>query len=114
MILVVEDEMLVALGLEHTLTEAGYHVRIAGNAKEALTLLEESPFAAGILDINLGSEKSYPVADVLTARGIPFVFATAYAASGVDPRYNGARILSKPIDLATLLDVAANLVAAKS
>jgi two-component SAPR family response regulator len=52
---------------------------------------------AGIIDVNLGGELVYPVADVLTARKIPFVFVTGYGVQSIDPRFAYVPIVKKPV-----------------
>lgn len=81
-VLVVEDEMLLALDLEEGLREAGCEVvGPAGSLRAAMRLAENSEIDAAILDVNLAGERVFPVAQILAERGIPFVFATAYASS---------------------------------
>jgi hypothetical protein len=53
---------------------------------------------AAILDVNLGGELIYPVADALAARGVPFVFVTGYGAESIDGRFAHVPILQKPIE----------------
>jgi hypothetical protein len=52
---------------------------------------------AGVVDINLGGEFVYPVADVLVARGIPFVFITGYGVESIDKRFGSVPIIKKPV-----------------
>ena len=64
------------------------------------------PLDLAVLDINLAGELSYPVAEVLQQRWIPFVFATGYGAAGVPESLNRAIVVSKPFrteQLATAL-----------
>lgn len=83
-ILVVEDEPLIAMMVEDMLAELGAQViGPAGSLAEALLLAEEQIDAA-LLDVNLEGERVYPVAERLTVRGVPFVFATGYGATGND------------------------------
>ncbi|TAL33332.1 MAG: response regulator [Phenylobacterium sp.] len=96
-ILVVEDEMLVAALLEDRLAALG--CRVIGPATavaEALELLKAEEIDAAVLDVNIGGEKVFPVADVLAARNIPFLFATAYGSAGVAPPHNRREVLDKP------------------
>ena len=55
-------------------------------------------YDAAILDINLGDGMAYPVADILSARGVPFVFITGYEADTVDDRFSHVPVLQKPIE----------------
>jgi DNA-binding NtrC family response regulator len=71
-IMVVEDEYYLAMELEHELGEAGaVVVGPVSSVEAALSLLDQSPSLAGaMLDVNLGGEKVFPVADKLIARGV--------------------------------------------
>lgn len=97
-VLVVEDEILVAALLEERLESLGCQViGPASSVGEALDLLRaEADVDAAVLDVNLGGEKVFPVADMLAEREIPFLFATAYGASGVDRAHNERAVLDKP------------------
>lgn len=104
-VLIVEDETLVAMMLEDLLEEVG--CRIAGAAATVAQALEQLAALAGqvdaaVLDVNLGGEKVYPVADALAARGVPFMFATGYGTSGVSERYPERTVIAKPYQLRTL------------
>ena len=103
-ILVVEDEVLVAMELCSGLTALGWSVMgPASTTDEALTLLagEQQPDAA-ILDINLAGKLVFPLADLLRARRIPFVFCTGYEEVGGDDRYLDAPVVRKPVNLEAL------------
>jgi two-component SAPR family response regulator len=78
-ILVVEDEMLIALMIEDAVQESGGEiVGPVATLEKALKLAEEGEFDAAILDVTIRGGKVYPVAEALLARGIPFVFASGY------------------------------------
>ncbi len=78
-ILIVEDEMLVAMNLEDMLQELGHEVvAVAARIPQALTLASNSDINLAILDLNLSGALSFPVADVLRGRYIPFMFATGH------------------------------------
>lgn len=95
-ILVVEDEMVVAMMLEDILDEAGFMVTCAGHLEDATRLAREGEFDAAVLDENLHGERSYPVADALDARKIPYVFATGYGDTDLRKRYPGRPVIAKP------------------
>jgi PAS domain S-box-containing protein len=102
-VLLVEDESLVAMMMAEALVELGLTViGPYGNAAEATQAVNDTPVGAAILDINLGREMVYPVADVLEARGIPFAFVTGYGSDGVDRRYSTVPVLLKPVDKSAL------------
>jgi PAS domain S-box-containing protein len=98
-VLLVEDEALVAMMIQECLTECGHSVLgPIGRASDALDAAKEGDFDAAILDINLGDGMAYPVAEILSARGVPFVFLTGYEAETVDDRFSHVPILQKPIE----------------
>ena len=98
-ILIVEDEALVAMILEDQLQELGVAiVASCATVAEAIKLLDQDTPDAAILDVNLGGQLVYPVADRLMARGIPFVFVTGYGRESVDQRYSAVRVLEKPVE----------------
>lgn len=97
--LVVEDEPLIAMLIEDMLAELGFLVvGPAARLDSALALAREETFDLAILDINLGNEHSFGVADLLRERGIPFVFATGYGVRGLDARFEQAVTLQKPFE----------------
>ena len=97
-ILVVEDEPFIAMGLEQLLPRLGYEVvSVASHLRDALTKVEAGGFDLVILDVNLAGELSYRVADVLLAKGVPFIFCTAYADVAFG-RYVHVPVLQKPFD----------------
>ena len=98
-ILLVEDESLVAMMITEALIDLGFIViGPYRTTAEATRALATTPVAAALLDINLGNELVYPVADLLVSCRIPFAFVTGYASDAVAPRYAGAPVLVKPLD----------------
>jgi CheY-like chemotaxis protein len=98
-ILVVEDEALVAMLVEDALLDAGAQViGPAATVGEALRLLDAERPDAAVLDLNLAGETSGPVADLLAARGIPFLVATGYGAEGLPQTHATVPVLPKPYD----------------
>ncbi|MBB4839825.1 CheY-like chemotaxis protein [Sphingomonas kyeonggiensis] len=80
-VLVVEDEPVVAMYLEDLLEALGCQtIGPASRLADGLALAEEQGFDVAILDINLGGERSTPIAETLRARGVPFAFASGYGA----------------------------------
>ena len=86
-LLLVEDEAMVAMLLEDMLSDLGCEVvGPAGNVAHALELAKgEAEIAGAILDVNVGGQPIYPVAETLKARGVPFVFATGYGETAGAP-----------------------------
>ncbi|MBO1073161.1 HWE histidine kinase domain-containing protein [Roseomonas marmotae] len=97
-IMLVEDNLLIAMDAEDQLRRLGAaSVEVASNVQAALQIISRSPPDIALLDMNLGRENSFPVADALTARGIPFVFATGYGeASAFPERFRDAAVIKKP------------------
>ena len=96
-------ERLLADRLTELLSELGFAVigPITSIAR-ALSIAREATIAGAILDINLGGESIYPVADALALRAVPFVFVTGYSADGIDSRYVHVHTLQKPVEPETL------------
>lgn len=98
--LVVEDEMLVAMLLEEMLVELGFELAaLSTHLEEALQLARTAAFDIALLDINLNGRQSFPVADEIRARGLPFLFATGYGSRIVGAPYRDVPILQKPFSL---------------
>jgi two-component SAPR family response regulator len=96
-VLVVEDENLVALLLENLLAELG-HIVIGPVArlKKALDLIQGEEIDLAILDVNINGEETYPIADLLAARDMPFFFSTGYGKRSLRAPHQDRPILQKP------------------
>jgi light-regulated signal transduction histidine kinase (bacteriophytochrome)/ActR/RegA family two-component response regulator len=96
--LVVEDNLFIALDAEDILRKLGAaRVDIAKSVAEALALNAEHRYSFALLDVNLGSGNSLPVARALIARGTPFVFGTGYGdAQSLDEALAAVPVISKP------------------
>jgi DNA-binding response OmpR family regulator len=98
-VLVVEDEMMVSMLLEDMLAELGCTpVGPVTSIEPALKLIENAGFDVAILDVNLNGDETYPIADALAAREIPFLFASGYRAVRLRDEYRGIPSLQKPFD----------------
>jgi CheY-like chemotaxis protein len=96
-VLVVEDEMLVAMNIEDMLLDLGHEVvGLASRLESALAMAREGGFDLAMLDVNLAGQPSFPVADVLREAGVPFLFATGYGIQGIAEPYRSAPVLQKP------------------
>ncbi|MFZ0497083.1 MAG: response regulator [Methylocella sp.] len=105
-ILIVEDELFIALALEAMLLELGFDVvGSAAQVSAALELIGRERIDGAILDVNLGSQRIDPVADILAARACPFFFTTGYGISGLPARHAGRAVLLKPFGLEQLFTV---------
>lgn len=102
-VLIVEDEWMLRMLLVETLQELGCAAaETAAGLEEAVAKAETVACDLAVIDINLNGRPSYPVAEALAARGIPFVFATGYGAAGLREGYRGVPVLQKPFDPADL------------
>jgi len=108
-VLLLEDEALVAMLIEDQLIELGFDVvGPAATTNQAIALCEDERIDGAVLDVNLGGgQRSDPVAELLAAKGIPFVFVTGYGQSGIDGRFADAGVLQKPFTLSELHDLVA-------
>ena len=107
LILVVEDDMMLAMLLEDQLSELGYRSIKAARIEAAVAIAEGTQIDAAILDVNVAGEPSYPVAEQLRQRGIPFVFATGYSVARLNGNFSGVPTLGKPYSYAELQHVLA-------
>jgi CheY-like chemotaxis protein len=98
-VLLVEDEVIVALMVEQFLDDLGCRVvGPAGELAQAFALAERETFDCAILDVNLGGQRVDPFVDHLKARGAPFIFATGYGPAGVREEDRVWPVLMKPIN----------------
>src|SRR4051812_10926936 len=103
-ILVVEDEYMLAADVAQFLESRGATViGPFGSVARALAAVERETIDGAVLDINLGDERVYPVADALIGRGVPIVFATGYEELLMQRPYLGLPRCPKPIDKMELL-----------
>lgn len=106
-VLLVEDEALVGLMMADVLSDLG--ATVLGPLRtvpEALSVASEAAIDAAILDVTLGEDSVYPVAEALIDRNIPFAFVTGYGSESIDRRFAAAPVLLKPVsvpDLASFL-----------
>ncbi|WP_372784080.1 response regulator [Phenylobacterium sp.] len=106
-VLVVEDEMMVSMLIEDMLSDMGCVVMgPASRLDEAIELTKASEIDCAVLDVNLGGQPIFPLADLLRERGCPFAFATGYGDAGLRDVDRGTPVLQKPFregDLARVL-----------
>lgn len=109
-ILIVEDEMFLALILEDVLEEAGFCVLKAARLPAALAFAESAEIDAAILDINLSGTEVFPAAEALRRRGIPFLFTSGYGEKGLPPDYKDSPMMQKPYGVVRLQQALATLL----
>ncbi|MBW0144697.1 HWE histidine kinase domain-containing protein [Sphingomicrobium clamense] len=103
-LLLVEDSLIISLDAEDIVMRLGAdRVVTEGTVAGALATLEREEIDFALLDINLGDQNSYPVADELEKRGTPFVFATGYGEQAQLPDKHCDRlVLQKPYTIASV------------
>ena len=111
-VLVLEDEPLIAIMMRDWLAELGCEtLGPAANVQAALALIERNRPNAAILDITLGRQDCYPIADWLQDRSVPFAFATGRADDTIVSRHQAAPRLSKPFNFDAVSGVISKLLA---
>lgn len=101
-VLVVEDEALVAMLLEDMLGDLGCQVVATASRVDPAVLVARDPgqpIDVAILDVNVAGESIAPVVQALADRGVPFVFATGYGASGAPEGFRDRPTLQKPFGM---------------
>ena len=113
-LLVVEDEPLIAMMIADMLQDFGcVVVGPAGSVAHALDLIEREAVDGALLDVTLGGgRRSYPVAEALQKRGIPFAFVTGYGEAGLIADFRGIGVLRKPFVADHLRRIVADSIAA--
>jgi CheY-like chemotaxis protein len=102
-VLVVEDEALLSIMLADMLVALGYEIAaICGDLAEALALAHSGTFDLAVLDVNLNGQKSFPVAETLRQRELPYLWTSGYSRAILPPRLASAPFVAKPYDLADL------------
>ena len=97
-VLLVEDEALVGMMMRDILVENGlFVVGPCCTLAEALATISATEVDCAILDLNLGGETVYPLAEVLSARSVPFLFVTGYGRESIEERFKIVPIIHKPV-----------------
>jgi PAS domain S-box-containing protein len=105
-LLLVEDELLIGLFMQEMLEGLGFLVsEPCRTLEDAIALARSGSFDGAVLDMNLNGSPVYPLAEVLEAQGVPFIFVTGYAADVVEPRFSKIPIVQKPVTSDVLMRV---------
>jgi CheY-like chemotaxis protein len=115
-VLVLEDETLVSMMVEDMLLDLGCEV-VGPFAKldQALAFIDsaEGQIDAALLDVNLGGVRSFPMAEALAGKGVPFVFTTGYDESGLPDVWRGRPTLRKPFMMGEMAEALKKALPAK-
>ena len=116
-VLVLEDETLVSMMVEDMLLDLGCEV-VGPFAKldQALAFIDsaDGQIDAALLDVNLGGVRSFPMAEALAGKGVPFVFTTGYDESGLPDVWRGRPTLRKPFMMGEMAEALKKALPAKS
>lgn len=109
-ILVVEDDYMIAEDVRSGLERAGaVVVGPVPSVRKAIRLIESEPqIDAAVLDVNLGDEKSFPIAEALTAKAVPFLFSTGYNSADIPDEWRRATVVVKPLRIASVEELLAS------
>jgi len=111
-VLIVEDEMLVALLIEDFLADLDCRsIGPFGSVATALVAARTEDLDLAVLDVNLDGERVYPVAEVLAERGIPFLFLSGYGEEAIPPDHPGWKVCAKPFKSEMLVRMLCSLLA---
>lgn len=111
-VLVVEDEWLIAAMTIGILEDEGYSIiGPASSVAQGLDLIGTQRIDAALLDVNLGSEPSFPLADALIEHGTPVTLLTGYQGKDLPERFRAVPTLSKPVMPDVLLKAVAGMLA---
>ena len=114
-VLIVEDEALIAMLVEDYLDELGCEVvGTASRLEEGMRKATDLQIDVAVLDVNLAGTLSYPIAEVLSARNIPFIFASGYGLTALPNGLTGTRVLPKPFEQKSLADALMGALGAKA
>jgi two-component SAPR family response regulator len=114
-VLVVEDEYFLADDIVQILKEMGARiVGPVGELEEATNLVNgDIAIDAAVVDVNLRTELAFPLARILRARKVPFVFTTGYDCSSIEQEFQDIQLWEKPLDLAAMARDLVDLIGAR-
>jgi len=95
-VLILEDEPIIGLALEDMLSRQGAAVLFASQVEEACEIIAQEQVDSAVLDVNVHGLLSYPVAEMLNERNVPFIFATGYGDRSHPPEFAEVPTISKP------------------
>jgi PAS domain S-box-containing protein len=111
-ILLVEDEMMVGIFMHELLNGIGYKPTLPmARLEDAMAVAGREKFDCAVLDMNLNGEIVYPLADLLKAQQVPFMFLTGYSPDSIEPRFCDVPVLQKPVAQEVLESALAALLA---
>ena len=113
-VLVVEDEAYIAFDLRQALAAAGAVVLgPVPDAAAATALVNSQAIDAAVLDVNLGGEASFPLAEALAGKSVPYMFLTGYDGWSLPERHRATARLGKPFTMSKVMQMVEQLCTAK-
>lgn len=109
MVLIVEDEIIVAFALEDMLLDLGAQVLIASTIEQGMSCVGDADLALAVLDVNVNGIKSYGIAEELQRRAVPVIFATGYGSAEHPEQFAHTSTLTKPYTRGQLCEAIENL-----
>lgn len=110
-ILVIEDEYYIASDLKRALLREGAVVIGPFNTvPQGLAAVSNDPIDAALIDVNLEGVTSFPIADKLDERGVPYTFLTGYDGTTLPDRYRDRPRLAKPFTMEIVLNSLRDLI----
>jgi DNA-binding NtrC family response regulator len=111
-ILVIEDEYFLADDIGKALRALGAEIAgPVGEIADAARILQNGgALDAAVLDVNIRSERIFPIARELRARQVPFVFTTGYDKVSIEPEFRDVPLWEKPFDIAAMAQSLARLL----
>lgn len=112
-VLLVEDETLVSMLMEDILMDFGcIVVGPAARLEDAMkTAREEVSLDIALLDVNLAGKRSFPVADILAERGVPFIFVSGYGEQALEAPHQNRPVIQKPFSPESIAETLAKVLA---
>ncbi len=109
-VLIVEDETLVSMLMEDILMDFGCTVigPVARLDDAIKCAREEVAMDIALLDVNLAGKRSFPVADILAERGVPFIFVSGYGEQALEAPHQNRPVIQKPFSPEAIAEVIAN------
>src|SRR5258708_36470654 len=99
-VFLVKDEVMIRMMVADMLEELGYSVAAeAGEIGEAVKLAQSTAFDLAILDVNVNGKVITPVAELIKARNLPFLFATGYGSARLAPGLPDPPRLGKAVSI---------------
>lgn len=114
-VFVVEDEAMIRMMIVEMLEELGHRVVAeAGSIRTADPPARTAAFDLAVFDINVAGSNISPIAEIVAARGLPFIFVSGYGSAGVPVLFKDKPVLRKPFMIEDFADMINSVMGDKS